>query len=77
MKLGWIKVFVTQKCQLINLVRNGRSRYEPGACSYVYSISFNVRHNLHDKALKFLCVDIIKPKVKPFLILRVCLSNLT
>ena len=34
------------------------------------SISFNVRNDLHDKALKFLCVEIGKPKVKPFLILK-------
>ena len=33
------------------------------------SINFNLRNDLHDEALEFLCVEISKPKVKPFLIL--------
>ena len=34
------------------------------------SVSFNVRNDLRENALKFLCVEISKPKVKPFLILK-------
>ena len=32
------------------------------------SINFNLRNYLHDEALEFLCVEISKLKVKPFLI---------
>ena len=32
------------------------------------SINFNPRNYLHDEALEFLCVEISKPKVKPYLI---------
>ena len=32
------------------------------------SISFNIRNDLYDEALEFLCVEIRKPRVKPFLI---------
>ena len=32
------------------------------------SICFNLRTDLQDKAFEFLCVEISKPKVKPFLI---------
>ena len=30
------------------------------------SINFNLRNDIHDEALEFLCVEISKPKVKPF-----------
>ena len=48
-------------------VRNDRSQYVGSVAMYICnSISFNVRNYLHDEALKFLCVEISKPKVKPF-----------
>ena len=51
------------------LVRNDRTRHGGGVAMYIRnSINFNVRNDLHDEALEFLCVEISKPKVKPFLI---------
>ena len=51
------------------LVRNNQSRYGGGVAMYIRnSISFNVRNDLQDDALEFLCVEISKPKVKPFFI---------
>ena len=39
-------------------VRNDRSQYGDGVALYICnSISFNVRNDLHDEALKFLCVQ--------------------
>ena len=51
------------------LVRNDRTRHGGGVAMYIgNSINFNLRNDLHDEALEFLCVEISKPKVKPFLI---------
>ena len=51
------------------LVRNDRTRHGGGVAMYIRnSINFNLRNHLHDEALEFLCVEISKPKVKPFLI---------
>ena len=51
------------------LVRNDRTRHGGGVAMYIRnSINFNHRNDLHDEALEFLCVEISKPKVKPFLI---------
>jgi len=51
------------------LVRNDRSRHGGGVAMYIRnSICFKVRTDLQDEALEFLCVEISKPKVKPFLI---------
>ena len=51
------------------LVRNDRTRHGGGVAMYIRnSINFNLRNDLHDEALEFLCVEISKPKVKPFLI---------
>ena len=50
------------------LVRNDRARHGGGVAMYIRnSINFNLRNDLHDEALEFLCVEISKPKVKPFL----------
>ena len=53
------------------LVTNDRSRHGGGVATCMYirnSICFNVRTDLQDEALEFLCAEISKPKVKPFLI---------
>ena len=51
------------------LVRNDRTRHGGGVAMYIRnSINFNLRNDLHDEALEFLCVEISKPKVKQFLI---------
>ncbi len=50
-------------------IRNDRTRHGGGVAMYIRnSINFNLRNGLHDEALEFLCVEISKPKVKPFLI---------
>ena len=47
------------------LVRNDRTRHGGGVAMYIRnSINFNLRNDLHDEALEFLCVEISKPKVR-------------
>ena len=65
MKLGWIKVFVSQKCQLINYIYLSQELTVDHDMDPVHvgmyirnSISFNVRNDLPDNALKFPCVEI-------------------
>ncbi len=48
------------------LVRNDRTRHGGGVAMYIRN--FNLRNDPHDEALEFLCVEISKPIVKPFLI---------
>ena len=58
------------------LVRNDRSRHGGGVAMYIRnSICFNVRTDLQDEALEFLCVEISKPKVKSFLISTISTSK--
>ena len=51
------------------IVRRDRFRLGGGVAIYIRnSINFIIRHDLSDSVLEFLCVEIRKPKVKPFLV---------
>ena len=70
MKLDWIYLSDSEmSIDKYTLVKNDRSRYGCGVAMYIRnSISFNVRNDLQDEELEFLCAEISKPKVKSFLI---------
>ena len=51
------------------IVRRDRFRLDGGVAIYIRnSTDFIIRHDLSDSVLEFLCVEIRKQKVKPFLV---------
>ncbi len=52
-----------------DIVRRDRSRQGGGVAMYIRSsIGHTIRNDIKDEDLEFLCVQISKPKVKPFLV---------
>ena len=51
------------------IIRRDRTRHGGGVAIYIRStIEYKIRDDLKDDGLEFLCIEITKPKIKPFLI---------
>ena len=55
-----------------DIIRKDRSRNGGGVCIYLRSsINYNIRHDLIPSELEGVCVEVIKPHSRPFLITTV------
>ena len=56
-----------------DLIRKDRSRNGGGVCVYLRSsINYKIRNDLVPSELEAVCIEIIKPHGKPFLVATVC-----